>query len=146
MAEKTHGNVTITYGDHIQIPDEAGTLASTDLARLEKARRGVGITAVLTAAALRKQPDLAPKGVTADELEALGKQADDLDLVISDLESLLGTMKQANLLIDSKTHESLRKVLANVRSLEKFNAGVVDDVPQLVAYFKNTRAAKSTAE
>jgi hypothetical protein len=146
MAERAHGNVTITYGDHIQIPEEAGTLSAAVLSRMEKARRGVGITAVLTAASLRKQPDLAPKGVTPDELESLGRQADDLDLVIADLEAILGTMKQANLIIDSKTHESLRKVLANVRSLEKFDAGVVDDVPQLIAYFKNTRAAKSTAE
>jgi hypothetical protein len=146
MAEMNHGTVTIQFADHIQIPPEAGTLSPSDIARIEKARRGVGATAMLTAEAIRKQPQLAPGGVTADELEAIGRQADDIDLVISDVEALLFKMKQANVMIDGKANEMLRRVLANVRALEKFDSGVVNSVTHLTGYFQNSRSPKAKAE
>jgi hypothetical protein len=146
MAELSKGTVTVKYDDGIKVPPEAGTLSALDLARLEKPRRGVGVTALATADAVRKRPDLAPKGVTADELEDMGRQADAIDYLIVDLESILNQMKQANLLIDSRTNELLRKVLANVRAQEKFDAGVVKDVPHLIGYFSNSRAPKAKAE
>jgi len=146
MAEMTKGTVSVVYDDGIKVPPEAGTLSAQDLARLEKPRRGVGVTAQATADAVRKRPDLAPKGVTADELEDMGRQADSIDYLIVDLEGILNQFKQANLLIDSRTNELLRKVLANVRSQEKFDAGVVKDVPHLIGYFSNTRAPKPAAE
>ena len=75
MAEITHGDVTVTYADHIEIPPEAGKMSSEDLARLEKARRGVGITAIMTATSVRKFPDIAPRDVSADEMEKLNRVA-----------------------------------------------------------------------
>ncbi|HUT77106.1 MAG TPA: hypothetical protein VM285_05435, partial [Polyangia bacterium] len=124
MAEMKHGTVSLTIADHIQLPPEAGDLTAKDLARIEKARRGVGVTAQLTAEAARKHPQILPDDVTPDELEAQGRQADDIDLAISDVEALLGRLKQANVMIDGKANEMLRKVLAHVRSKEKFGASI----------------------
>jgi hypothetical protein len=136
MAEMTKGDVTVKFIDSIVIPPEAGKLSVSEVQALEKARRGVGVTAVMTAQAIRKYPEVAPKDVDADELESMGHQADDIDLVIADLEALLNIFKQANLIIDSATNGMLRNVLAHVRGREKFDAGIVNHVPQLIEYFK----------
>jgi hypothetical protein len=146
MAELTKGTVTVKYDDGIKVPPEAGTLSITDIRRLEKTRRGVGVASLATAEAIRKRPDLAPKGVTADELEDQGRQADAIDFVIVDLEGILHQLKQANLMIDAKANEMLRKVLANVRSQEKFDASVTKDVPHLISYFQTSAPSKNKTE
>jgi hypothetical protein len=140
MSEMTRGDVTVKYTDSIVIPPEAGRLSVSEVQALEKARRGVGVTAVMTAQAIRKYPDVGPKDVNADTLESMGHQADDIDLVIADLEALLNIFKQANLIIDSTTNGMLRNVLAHVRSREKFDAGIVNHGPQLIEYFKTRHA------
>ena len=96
------------------------------------------------AQAMVKHPDkLTVRGVNADELMSMGRQADDIDGVIADLETALMTLKQANRIIDSKTHDELRKVLAYVRGTEKFEPAVAELVPQLIQYFANERAAST---
>ncbi len=143
MAEMTKGTVTVQYADNIVVPQRAGKMSIAEVQQLEKARSGVGVTAVLTAEAMRKYPEVAPGDVNADELERMGHQADDIDLVIADLEVLVNVFKQANLLIDSETNGMLRNVLAHVRGREKFDAGIVNYVPQLIEYFKTRRPPKN---
>ena len=140
MATITEGNVSVVVPEHISIPVEAGTLSKDQVRRLIKARRGVGLACGATAQAMRTYPDrLAVAGVSPDALDAAGRSAEDIDLVITNLEIVLTTLKQANLLLDAQAHELARRVLATVRATEKFDETVVDLVPQLIAYFANER-------
>ena len=83
-----------------------------------------------------KDPErLAPHGVDKVRLTKLGEMAENIDNVIVDVEAITVRLKQANLLIDAEAHEELRKVLAFVRSQEKFDARILDLVPQLISYF-----------
>jgi hypothetical protein len=84
--------------------------------------------------------------VTADELVAAGEQAEDIDVVIADVENVLVVLKQANNLLDAHAHELLRKVLAAVRAAEKFDPKVASVFPHLVAYFANKRGIDAPAE
>ena len=145
MATLTQGTVSITHPDHIHIPPEAGKLSAEQIAALEKPRRGLGLACEKTAEAMKKYPDrLTVKDVDPVELARDGRAAEDIDTVISDVEALLLRLKQANNLLDEKAHRELRKVLAYVRGQEKFDRGIVDLVPILVAYFSNTRGRKES--
>ncbi len=139
MTEIKQGTVTVVLPDDIQIPEQAGELTSKDMQRLAKARRGIGLTCEATAAAIGKdQARLAIPGVDAATLRAAGKAAEDIDLYITDLEVILGRLKQANLLLDAEAHLMLRKCLAHVRSQEKFDPQLSALVPQLESYFANS--------
>lgn len=139
MAEIKQGTVTVVLPDDIRIPEQAGDLTSKDMQRLAKARRGVGLTCEVTAVAIEKDPArLAIPGVDSATLRAAGKAAEDIDLYITDLEVILGRLKQANLLLDAEAHLMLRKCLAHVRSQEKFDAQLSALVPQLETYFANS--------
>lgn len=136
MTEMTQGNVTISIPDSIEIPDKAGEMSPEEVRRLPKARRGVGPACNATTEAMNKDPErLAPHGVDKDRLATLGKMAEDIDNVLVDIEAITVRLKQTNLLIDAEAHEELRKVLAFVRSQEKFDARILDLVPQLISYF-----------
>lgn len=136
----TQGSVTLTCTETLQIPDKAGKMSVEEVSRIEKARRGVGITCERTAEALRKNEGrITVPGVTPEALEQAGKAADDIDGVIADLEHLLLILKQSNVLLDAHAHRELRKVLAAVRAQEKFDPRLPDLFPQLIAYFATTR-------
>ena len=125
------------------LPEKAGHLTPVDAARLPKPRRSVGSTAMSTADAIRRHSDrLTVPGVTADALEAAARAADEIDGVVADIEALHVVLKQANLLLDAEAHTLLRRVLAHVRSAEKFDPRITDLVPSLVRYFENAPAEK----
>lgn len=136
MPELKQGAVSVVIPDHIQLPQEAGELTHKDMQRLEKARRGVGLACDTTAAAMEKDPQrLTIADVSPAKLRAAGQVAEDIDLVITDLEVILSRLKQANMLLDAEAHLMLRKCLAHVRGQEKFDAQIAGLVPQLEAYF-----------
>ncbi len=146
MAKLKHGTVTIAYPDDIVLPEKAGQLTGADLARVQKARRGVGLACEATSVALKKYGDRVPgSGVDPDELVTAGKMAEAIDEVIADTEHALMILKQANVLLDADAHLRLRKVLAAVRAAEKFDANVVDLFRHLLDYFANSRAATDGA-
>ena len=140
------GSVTITIPDGIEIPEKAGKMTADEVARLEKPRRGLGMTCEKTAEVLGKNADrITVPGVDPKALEKAGQAAEDIDAVISDLEHVLTTLKQANALLDSHAHRELRKVLAMVRSQEKFDPRLADLFQQLVSYFATSRAGSAPA-
>lgn len=141
MAQYKHGVVSLKYPDTFTVPAEAGTLSPEAARRLPKARRGVGLACEMTAQAMQKFPDkLAVAGVVPSELAEAGRAAEEIDGVIADLDAALNYFKQANLLLDAKAHTELRKVLAHLRSHEKFDPKLADLVPHLVTYFANAPA------
>jgi hypothetical protein len=73
----------------------------------------------------------------------MGRMAEQIDTVIVDTEAILVKMKQANTLLDVAAHEELRKVLAFIRSQEKFDPRITDLVPHLIDYFSNSQSSKA---
>jgi hypothetical protein len=134
----THGTVTVSYPAHIDIPANAGKLSPDEVNKIPKARRGVGLACEKTAEALAKAPSVKTDVDSAALVEA-GTMAEDIDVVIADVENVLVVLKQANNLLDANAHEMLRKVLAAVRAAEKFDPRVVDVFPHLIAYFAHKR-------
>jgi hypothetical protein len=131
MADVKHGSVTVTIPDALKPPANAGTLTPDEVRRLPKAPRGIGLVGAHTADAIRKAGDklTLPAGVTADTLDAACERADGIDQVIHDLEVVLATMKQANLLLDAEAWEQLRRVNGQVKEQMKFT-------PELGAMFR----------
>lgn len=141
MGEFNHGVVALKYPDTFTLPADAGSLSLQAARRLAKARRGIGLACDMTAQAMAKFPErLAVPGIDADALRQDGAAAEAIDGTIADLETALMYFKQGNLILDAKAHTELRKVLAFVRSQEKFDPRLADLVPHLVAYFANTPA------
>jgi hypothetical protein len=143
MPELKEGSVTLVLPTNIEVIPEAGKLTAKEMTRNpDKARRGVGLAAKRTAVALRKDPERfkAIAGVvTPEQLEDFGRQADEMDDYIVDLENLLVICKQNNFLLDSRAHRSLRRVLSFVRGEEKFDPRIAEAFPELVEYFSNTQ-------
>ena len=138
MSTLTQGTVTIQVPEGIQIPSDAGTLSTKDMQRLVKARSGVGFACQMTAQAMRQNPGrLNVPEVNPDELERMGNMAEGMDLILNDLDMLREVCRQANLIIDSDTHNMLRRVLAFVRAQQKFDNTLPTLVPQLEVYFGN---------
>lgn len=142
MGKLKQGTVTVVYPDSISLPEKAGKLSADEVARVEKARRGVGLTCEKTAEALKKYKDRV-KGSDVDpaKLEEAGAMAEDIDVTIADVEHALMVLKQANILLDGDAHRMLRKVLAAVRSAEKFDPKVTELFPHLIGYFASNRGA-----
>ena len=147
MADLKQGTVTVSIPDHITISDRAGNLTVLEAQRMARARRGLGLATEKTSEAMKKNPDrLAVPNLDPDHLAAQGKVAEDIDVVINDLETLLSVLKQANLLLDHEAHQSMRRALAFVRAQEKFDPRLADLVPHLIAYFSTTRGNEPTPE
>ncbi|MDI1444136.1 hypothetical protein [Polyangium sp. 6x1] len=123
MAEIKHGSVSVSIPDSLKPPSNAGTLSADEVKRLPKAPRGIGLVGTHTADAINKAGDklTLPKGVTADALLAACERADAIDQVIIDLEVVLTTLKQANLLFDAEAWELLRKVNGQLKEQMKYN-------------------------
>ena len=141
MGEFNHGVVALKYPDTFTLPAESGTLSIEAARRLPKARRGIGLACEMTSQAMTKFPErLAVPGVAPDALRQNGDAAESIDGTIADVEAVLLHLKQGNLILDAKAHTELRKVLAFVRSQEKFDPHLAELVPHLIAYFANTPA------
>lgn len=140
MADIKQGAVVVQLPSHIELLPQAGRLGADELRSLEKARRGVGLACEQTAEAMRKNPErLAVPGLSAEELLVYGRQAEDIDAVIIDLENALSILRQNNALLDARAHQALRRVLAQVRGLEKFDPKITGLVPHLLEYFTRAR-------
>lgn len=144
MGKLKLGTVTVAYPDDIELPEKAGKMAPEEVGRLEKPRRGIGLACEKTAEAMIKNTGrVTVSGVDPDALVTAGRMAEDIDVVIADVEHVLMTLKQGNALLDSNAHLMLRKVLAAVRAAEKFDPKVADLFPHLTAYFANSRGSST---
>jgi hypothetical protein len=147
MSELKQGSVSVQLPLHIELLPQAGKLTTEEVRTYEKARRGLGLACEQTAEAMRKNPERLPVvGISPDELQNHGKQAEDIDAVINDLENVLVIVKQNNLLLDARANQALRRVLAFVRSMEKFDPQLASLVPHLINYFSNRSASDEGAE
>jgi hypothetical protein len=122
MAEIKYGSVAVSVPDTLKPPTNAGTLSPDEVRRLPKPPRGIGLVGAHTADAINKAANklTLPAGVTADALAAACARADGIDQVIIDLEVVLTTLKQANLLFDAEAWELLRRVNGQVKEQMKF--------------------------
>jgi hypothetical protein len=147
MSQLKQGSVVVSLPSHIEIMPEAGKLTAEQLRSLEKPRSGIGLVCEQTAIAMQKDPArIAVPGVTPEQLIEYGKQAEDIDSVIIDLIVLLGMLRQNNLLLDSRAHKALRRVLAAVRSQEKFDPKLSALVPGLIRYFSSSKPTEKKEE
>jgi hypothetical protein len=136
MSEIKQGAITITLREGMTLPENAGKLSVTEAQRVPKARRGVGATCLATADDIeRSGGQISVPDVTPDDLRAAAERADALEPIIADLEYLLQLVRQANMLLDADAHDLLRKVVATVRALEKFDPSAPARVPSLIRYF-----------
>ena len=62
-----------------------------------------------------------PRGITAEGLREAGARAEDVDTVIDNLEVVLNTLKQANLIFDGEAYGMLLRLNERVRSARKQN-------------------------
>lgn len=132
MAEIKHGTVSVTIHDTLAPPDRAGKMSPDEVARTPKPPRGLGLACDNAADAMGKAGAkfAAPAGVSPETLIAAAKRADGIDQVILDLEVVLATLKQANLLFDAEAWEQIRKVNDQVKAQAKHN-------PELLVMFKS---------
>lgn len=140
MSQFKQGSITVELPPSVTIPEQAGKLSPIQISRLEKPRKGIGLTCQKTSEAMLKYAaQLAVPGVDATKLAQKGQAAEDIDTLVFELEAALSVLKQANRLLDDDAHRDLRKVLAFVRGQEKFDPGIVNLLPSLIDYFANAR-------
>ncbi len=131
MAQIKHGTVVVTIDDKLTPPDKAGKMSAEEVKRIPKAPRGIGLVGEHTADAIAKAGDkfTPPKDITPAALREACGRADGIDQVIIDLEVILATLKQANLLFDAELWKMLRKVNDQVKAQAKYS-------PELASIFK----------
>lgn len=138
MAQITHGEVSVSISEDLPIPAEAGKLSYDQVLAIPKPPRGIGAATADTAEAMRKAAGkfIAPADVTPDVLEKAGEHAEDIDHIIASLEVVLANLKQANLLLDGKAWELLRKVNDQVNAQGKTNPEILTMFLPLTRYMK----------
>jgi len=145
MAEVKHGTVSVTFDDSLKPPEQAGKLSPDELARIARPPRGIGLACEQAADAIDKAGDkfTPPKGVTPASLRDGGQRAEDIDLVIADLEVVVQTLKQANAIFDGDAWEQLRKVNDQVNAQAKHQPELKAIFANVIAYFaKGPRRSK----
>jgi len=144
MAEIKHGTVTVILSDHVKPPERAGRMDQNEMNALAKARRGVGLVCEDAADSITKVGSklTLPPDVTAAALQAAGRRAEDVDQVIVDLELVLNTVKQANLVFDSEAHLLLGRVNDAVKAQSKQNPELQIAFQSVQSYFANKRTPK----
>lgn len=145
----THGSVTITIASHLAPPEKAGKLSPEEVQRIPNPPHGIGLVCHQTAEAIEKAGSkfMLPEGVTAGVLRESGQRAEDIDGVIVDLEVILATLKQANLLFDAGAWSVLRKVNDQVKPQAKGNPELLAIFKQLVEFLaKGQRRRKAEPE
>lgn len=132
MAQIEHGSIAVTIPDALTPPDKAGKMSPEEIARIPKAPRGLGLACEKAADAMKKAGArfTPPAGVTPDSITASGTRAEDVDLVINDLDVVTQIMKQANLIFDADAYEQIRKINDQVKAQAKHN-------PELLTIFKD---------
>jgi len=140
------GNVTVEVADSIAPPPKAGKMTPAEVREIVKARTGVGLVCSASATAIETLgAELeVPRGVTAAALREAGARAEDIDLVISNLEVVINTLKQANLIFDAEAHNLLIKLNDRVKASRKQNGNIGVAFGSLTEYFSNTSARKLT--
>jgi hypothetical protein len=132
MGKIKHGHISVTIPDELDPPDKAGKMTPEEVSRIPKAPRGLGLACEKAADAIKKagKKFAPPPGVTPEGIVTAGNRAEDIDLVINDMEVVLQTAKQANLLFDADAYEQLRKVNDQVKVQGKHD-------PELLMIFKD---------
>ena len=98
-----------------------------------------------TAAEMEKSGFEVP-GVSFADLRAQGAMADDIDVVIRDVEIILARLKQANTIIDGKAYEYLRRTNDRMKSEAKFDASIRERFAPLLSYFSSGRRGGGSPE
>lgn len=131
MPEIKHGTVSISFSDELALPETAGNLSGDQVRRIPKAPRGIGLVCEATADALERVGSrfAPPPGINAESLRSAGRRAEGIDEVIRDLEVVLNTVKQGNLLLDAEAWEQIRKMNDHVKTQGKHE-------PELLLLFK----------
>lgn len=126
MATITQGTITIQIPDLLQPPPQAGKLSPKDIRRTPRARRGVGQLCMQAADAVERAGSAfaPPPGVTPQSLRDAAARADGIDAYIVDLEVVLKTLKQANLLFHADAWKAVRQVNDQVKSQVRHNPGL----------------------
>lgn len=137
MSELNHGTVTVNFTDGLDPPAQAGKLTPVEVQRIPKAPRGLGLVCDATAAAMEKAGGkfTPPAGVSATSLREAGARAEGIDQVILDLEVVLNTLRQANLLFDAAAWEEIRKMNDQVKSQGKHDAELLVIFKPLLDFF-----------
>ena len=116
--------------------------------RIPKTPLGIGLISSQVAGILEKDDGgfTLPKGVTATSLRTKGQRAEDIDGVIADLEVVLQTLKQANLLFDAEAWDHLRAVNDQVKAQSKRDKKLLAVFRPLIDFLaKGPRAPKKAA-
>jgi hypothetical protein len=137
MSKLEHGTVSITFPDTLALDESSGKLSQDEVLRIPKAPRGIGLICDTTADALEKAGAkfTAPAGVTPESLRAAGARAEGIDQVILDLEVVMNTLKQGNLLMDAAAWEQVRKMNDQVKSQGKHDAELLVIFKPLLDFF-----------
>lgn len=137
MGKIEYGSIVVTVPDALDPPEKAGKMAPVEVSRIPKAPRGLGLVCDKAAAAIKKAGDkfTPPPGVTPDSIAAAGQKAEDVDLVIGDLEVVTQIMKQANLIFDAEAWEQLRKLNDQVKAQGKHNPELLTMFKDVIDYF-----------
>jgi hypothetical protein len=142
LAELKYAHITVTVPDHIVIPPEAGNLSDAAVREIPKARRGLGAASEQAAACLENAgPTFVAPGITPEGLRSKGAMADDIDLVIVEVEGLLHKLKQANLLLDAAAWEDLRKLNDFVKAQGKHQPSVLTQFRPLTEFMSSRRTS-----
>ncbi|MDJ0766674.1 MAG: hypothetical protein QNJ97_27120 [Myxococcota bacterium] len=140
MSEYKQGTVTVTLSDDLTLPEAAGRMSKVEVQRIVKPRKNLEAVCEAVAQAMRKYPDrIRPMDITADGLTDLGDKAMALHGAITDVSTIMTSLQQGDLIFSAMAHEGLRRVLAFVRSAEKFDPRLPDLVPELIDYFSSRR-------
>jgi len=134
------GGATLTLPDGVEIPAKAGHMTPAEANTLADPRKGVGLVASFAADVMRKT-GLAVPNMTPDQLEAQGENAEKLDKVIKDVESMLHILNQANLIADAEAFTSVRMVYAQVQAQAKFDPQLKERFSALFDYFSRGKGA-----
>jgi hypothetical protein len=148
MAKIKHGTIVLSIPDELTPPDKAGKMKPEEVSRIPKAPHGLGLACARAADAITKAGDAftLPTGITIEGLIAAGKRAEDIDQVIQDVEVILATLKQANLLFDAEAYTQLRKVNDQVKAQAKHAPALTRIFKQVVDFFARARANKPADE
>lgn len=151
MATITQGTITMQIPDLLQPPPQAGKLSAKEMQRTPKARRGIGQLCVQAAEAVeRAGSDFAPPpGVTAQSLRDAAERAESIGAYIVDVEVLLRTLKQTNLLFHAEAWKAVRQVNDQVKAQVRHNPGLAAAFQPLLdtfASFGPVAAATSDEE
>ena len=130
-AKLSHGSVTVIIPGYLTPPEAAGKMSPDEVKRTPKVPHGIGLICSQTADGIEKAGDkfVVPGKITATTLRASGTKAEDIDNIILDVEVILQTLKQANLLFDADAWDKLREINDQVKTQAKRN-------PELLVIFK----------